>query len=191
MVGLVISNVGPTFMVGRELLMVLVGALLLLATGGATHAPPTDPRSAAMQSMRFLIGSWQCHTHIVGDSDYDYSMTIRNALGGSWMKADLEALRFAHAATLREEFYWTYVPLNESWKLNTFDSGGNYGDFSAAWRKDSSIDWHGRRVILGHTEDRVIKWTEDDSRRFESREYDSDVDGHLTLMSSATCRKVR
>jgi hypothetical protein len=116
-------------------------------------------------------------------------MTIRNALGGSWMKADLEALRFAHAATLREEFYWTYVPLNESWKLNTFDSGGNYGDFDAPWWNGSTIAWHGRRVIMGHTIGGVIDWTKGSSRSFESREFDTDVEGHLTLMSSAACRK--
>jgi hypothetical protein len=178
--------VGPTITVGRKILMVLVAALLLLAAGGTVHAPSADSRSTAMRSMSFLIGKWQCHEHIVGGTDRAFSMVVTTALADAWMKAETEYPAVGSAPAWREEFYWTYIPLTMSWTLDTFDSGGNYGDFGATWWKGPTIDWHGRQIVMGHMNDQAIEWTKSSSARVEIREYDSDAAGHLASLSSAT-----
>jgi hypothetical protein len=182
--------VGPTFMVGRILLIVPVVAMLLLATSTRAHSAPMNPQSEALQSMQFMVGAWHCSEHIVGGTDRAYSMTVTSALSGSWMKSETEYSAVGRAPAWREESYWTYIPLTMGWTLKTFDSGGNYGDFGAKWWKGSTIVWHGRRIIKGHTNDRAFEWMKSSSTRFEIHEYDSDADGHrVTLMSSASCGK--
>jgi hypothetical protein len=172
--------------------MVIVVALLLLATGGPVNAPPADPRSTAMASMRSLIGTWHCRMQVTKGSEFEGAMTIAPALSGSWMRADIHESAVGRKLSSSSTYYWTYDRLTRMWGLYTFDNIGGFGNYGATWWMGRSIEWRGT-LFAGHTYRSDFEWTKVSPTQFEIREHSTwstDLgDNRAILVSVTTCSK--
>jgi hypothetical protein len=168
--------------------MVIVVALLLLATGGTPHAPTADSRVTAMQSMSFLIGTWQCRLQVVKGPEFEGSMKIAPTLSGSWMEADVQESAVGGKQHRSRTYYWTYDRLTMMWGLYTFDNSGGFGKYGATWWIGQSIHWRGSE-FMGHTVQRDVEWTKTSSTRFEIREYFADRSDNVSMVSVEACGK--
>jgi hypothetical protein len=112
-------------------LSVAVATLLL---GAPTRAQAqSDP--AAMKSVQFLVGTWNC-AHTVGDFSGTYTTSFANALDNKWLKQ-----RYDFPATKNEpawygEFYLGYDGRVPRWvRFGAMSTGQYFGMVS----KDASV----------------------------------------------------
>ncbi len=120
-----------------------VGALLacgmpaVVPALAASPAPTPVPRAMPdFSSMRFLMGTWNCHSMVRGRPRPDTSTTTMTLDGEYMVTHDVAPPfdRFRNRA-VNTDTYVTYNPINHMWVSLSVDNFGGYGvGMSPGWR---------------------------------------------------------
>lgn len=92
--------------------LLVASAILLLAVSSAARASPSV--SEAMQSVQYLVGTWNC-AHTVGDFSGTYVMSFAKDLGDRWLKQTWDFPATATDPEIHSEYFLGYDPRLPGW----------------------------------------------------------------------------
>jgi hypothetical protein len=110
----------------------LFGAVAVTLLAGASHASAAPAARDAMESVRFLVGTWNC-AHTVGDFSGTYTETFANAMDGRWLKQTYEFPATKNEPAVRAEYFIEYDARIPRWvRFGAHSNGQYYGMYSTS-----------------------------------------------------------
>jgi hypothetical protein len=102
----------------------------LYAGSSPAHAAP--PARDAMESVRFLVGTWNC-AHTVGDFSGTYTETFENAMDGRWLKQTYDFPATKNEPAVHAEYFIEYDARVPRWvRFGAHSNGQYYGMYSTS-----------------------------------------------------------
>jgi hypothetical protein len=138
-----------------------LAAALLCAPAAA---PAQTTADTAMQSARYLVGSWTC-THAIDTTPQGTStMTFAPALEGRWLKQNWDFPAAGTSPAVRSEYLLGYDPRVSRWVRFGAHSNGMY--FGMVTTSATDRAWAWRYVLPGNGTKPETIWTKKSDTEF-------------------------